>query len=83
MPQLRSTVILFKALRKSQIDFLDSTMHRLISYINFNLVMLPMSSGMVSAFSMTFLKAATIAFDNNGFTKPGLYIYAFLALLTG
>ena len=58
-------------------------MTKILSYVNFALIILPLSAGMVAAFSITFLKAATIAYKEYGFNNPSVYIYIMVALFSG
>ena len=61
----------------------DKQLHKLLNYINLALIILPLSSGLNAGISLTFLKGATIAFNETGFGGYTLYIYAFIGLFSG
>ena len=62
-PQLRNVVTVLRALTKKQRDLIDKSMHKMLSFVNLALIIIPLSSGLNAGISLTFLKGATIAFQ--------------------
>lgn len=62
----------------------DTGLNKLNFQTSFGLIFIPMSAGMVGSIALTFLKGATTAQEEVGFTGGfSLYVYAFIALASG